>query len=230
MIKCVVIDDDRLFIRLMKHFLSEIGVVKLTGVYNDASEALAKINFQEVDLLFLNVEMPGMTGIDFLNSLVRIPPLILVSGKKVYAANAFEYNAIDYLHKPLTYERFLRSFSKARQFIETAGTSDRQYPKNIFIKHDKIHLRLCVDDIQLVRANDNDVTIVTSMRTYKAHLRLKDIYCILPQKEFMQVHRSFIVQLSKIDKVDGEVIEVNKRNIPVSRTYINELYERLKIK
>ncbi|MGZ3903517.1 MAG: LytR/AlgR family response regulator transcription factor [Bacteroidia bacterium] len=229
MIRCVVIDDDRLFTRLMRHFLAEISVVKLIGIYNDAAEALAKINFQEVDLLFLNVEMPGMSGMDFLNSLVTIPPLILVSGKKAYAANAFEYNAIDYLHKPLTHERFLRSVNKARKFLEAQHTSGA-HAKNIFIKHDKIHLRLCVDDIHLVRASDNDVTIVTAVKTYKAHLRLKDIYCILPQKDFMQVHRSFIVQLSKIDKVDGEVIEVNKRNIPVSRTYINELYERLNIK
>ncbi|MGZ3862235.1 MAG: LytR/AlgR family response regulator transcription factor [Bacteroidia bacterium] len=230
MIKCVVIDDDRLFTRLMEHFLTGMDDIILTGVYNDSSDALAKVNFSDTDLLFLNAEMPGITGVDFLNSLVTIPPLILVSGKKIYAADAFEYNAIDYLHKPLSHDRFLKAMNKARQVFEKAHIPPVSNPKNIFIKHDKVHLRLSVDDIQLVRANDNDISIVTAVKTYKTHLRLKDIYSILPRQDFMQVHRSFIVQLAKIDKVDGEVIEVNKRTVPVSRTYINELYERLRIK
>lgn len=230
MIRCIVIDDDRLFTRLVGHFVSNLDNAELTGSYNDPADALTKINFAEVDLLFLNVEMPGFNGLDFLNSLAIIPPLILISGKKIYAAEAFERNAIDYLHKPVSYERFLKAFNKAKQFLEGAATNTTLNPKNIFIKHDRMHLRLCVEDIHLVRANDNDVSIVTAMKTYKTHLRLKDVYSILPPTDFMQVHRSFIVQLAKIDKVDGEVIEVNKRTVPVSRTYINELYRRLRIK
>jgi two-component system LytT family response regulator len=174
--------------------------------------------------------MPGMTGFEFLKSLTIIPPTVLVSGKKTYGVDAFEYNAIDYLYKPVSHARFLKSVNKVKAHFEKIKPAETLNPKNIFIKHEGIHLRLLIDDIFMVRANDNDITIVANGKSYKTHLRLRDMYDMLPQIGFMQVHRSFIVQLSKIDKVDGEVIEINGRNIPVSRTYINELYKRLRIK
>ena len=230
LLKCAIIDDDSLFTKVIEHYLKEIDFIEVVGIYHDPAEALNKINFREVDFLYLDVEMPGMTGLEFLNSLSVIPPVILVSGKKNYGADAFEYNAIDYLHKPVSDARFLKSVSKVRAHFEKVKLIEIPGQQNIFIKHDRMHIRLSVDDIFIVRANDNDVTIVTNGRSYKTHLRLKDIYDMLPQNAFMQIHRSFIVQLAKIDKVDGEVIEINGRTLPVSRTYIKELYERLKIK
>lgn len=230
LIKCAIVDDDPLFTQIMEHYLEEMDFIEITGIYHDSKEALQKINFSEIDLLLLDVEMPGITGLEFLNSLTVIPALVLVSGKKNYGADAFEYNAIDYLCKPVSHARFLKCVNKIKAHFEKSRMPELPGQQNIFIKHDGIHLRLSVDDILIVRANDNDVTLITNGRTYKTHLRLKDINDMLPQNAFMQVHRSFIVQLSKIDKVDGEVIEVNSRTIPVSRTYIKELYERLKIK
>jgi two-component system LytT family response regulator len=230
LLKCAIIDDDPLFTQIIEHYLAGVDCIEVVGIYHNSTEALNKINFNELDLLYLDVEMPGMNGLEFLNSLTVIPPLILVSGKKTYGVDAFDYNAIDYLHKPISHARFLKSISKVKSHFEKSKITETLNQQNIFIKHDGIHIRLAVSDIFLVRANDNDVTVVTNGRSYKTHLRLKDIYDMLPQKDFMQVHRSFIVQLSKIDKVDGEVIEINSRTIPVSRTYINELYERLKIK
>jgi DNA-binding LytR/AlgR family response regulator len=230
LLKCAIIDDDPLFTRIIEHYLSGMDSIDVTGVYHNPAEALNKINFRDVDFLYLDVEMPGMTGLEFLTSLTVIPPVVLVSGKKTYGVDAFEFNAMDYLHKPVSHARFMKSVGKVKAHFEKSMAPANLGQKNIFIKHDGIHIRLSVDDILLVRANDNDVTIVTHGRSYKTHLRLKDIYDMLPQTDFMQVHRSFIVQLSKIDKVDGEVIEINSRTIPVSRTYIHELYERLKIK
>jgi len=230
MLKCAIIDDDPLFTKILEQYLSEVDNIEVVGTYDNPSTALNKINFHEIDFLYLDVEMPGMTGLEFLNSLSVVPPIVIVSGEKAYGADAFEYNAIDYLHKPISHARFLKSAGKVKAYFEKVKVADITGQQNIFIKHDGMHIRLAVDDIFTVRANDNDVTIATNGKSYKTHLRLKDIYDMLPQNDFMQVHRSFIVQLSKIDKVDGEVIEINSRTIPVSRTYINELYERLKIK
>ena|ERR1700740_3553914 len=229
-LKCAIIDDDSLFTQVIEHYLSTVDVIHLDGIYHDATEALNKINFNEIDFLFLDMEMPGMDGISFLNSLTVVPPIVVVSGKKTYGADAFEYNAIDYLHKPVSNARFLKSINKIKAHFEKTKAPQTSIQQNIFIKHEGIHLRLVVSDINIIRANDNDVTLVANGKSYKTHLRLKDIYEMLPQTEFMQVHRSFIVQLSKIDKVDGEVIEVSGRTIPVSRTYLSELYERLRIK
>jgi len=229
-LKCAIIDDDSLFTQVIEHYLSSVDVIHLDGIYHNGAEALNKINFNEIDFLFLDMEMPGMDGISFLNSLAVMPPIVIVSGKKTYGVDAFEYNAIDYLHKPISNARFLKSVNKIRAHFEKSKLPQTSIQQNIFIKHEGIHLRLVVNDIYIIRANDNDVTLVANGKSYKTHLRLKDIYEMLPQDEFMQVHRSFIVQLSKIDKVDGEVIEVNGRTIPVSRTYLSELYERLRIK
>jgi len=229
-LKCAIIDDDSLFTQIIEHYLESVDTIHLEGVYHDPTEALNKINFNEIDFLFLDMEMPGMSGISFLNSLPVVPPIIVVSGKKTYGADAFEYNALDYLHKPISNERFLKSINKIKAHFEKTKAPQTTIQQNIFIKHEGIHIRLAINDINVIRANDNDVTIVANGKSYKTHLRLKDIYEMLPQTEFMQVHRSFIVQLSKIDKVDGEVIEINSRTIPVSRTYLSELYERLRIK
>lgn len=229
-LKCAIIDDDALFTQVIEHYISNIDFVQLEGTYLSPNEALAKINFNEIDFLFLDMEMPGMNGITFLNSLAVVPPIVIVSGNKTYGVDAFEYNALDYLHKPISYERFLKSINKIKAFFEKAKAPETSLQKNIFIKHEGVHIRIAISDIHIIRANDNDVTVVANGKSYKTHLRLKDIYEMLPQSEFMQIHRSFIVQLSKIDKVDGEVIEINGRTIPVSRTYLNELYERLRIK
>ena len=229
-LKCAIIDDDQLFTKVIEHYLSTVDVIHLDGIYHNPAEALNKINFNETDFLFLDMEMPGIDGISFLNSLTVVPPIVVVSGKKTYGVDAFEYNAIDYLHKPISNARFLKSVNKIKSFFEKNKIPETSIQQNIFIKHEGVHIKLIVNDINIIRANDNDVTLVANGKSYKTHLRLKDIYEMLPQTEFMQVHRSFIVQLSKIDKVDGEVIEINGRTIPVSRTYLSELYERLRIK
>jgi two-component system, LytTR family, response regulator len=230
LLKCAIIDDDPIFTQVISHYLSGVDIIKLSGIYHSPTDALNQINFKEVDFLYLDVEMPEMNGLTFLNSLTIIPPIVIVSSKKKYGVEAFEFNALDYLHKPVSHARFLKSANKVKTYFEKVKVSEVSAQQNIFIKYDGVHLRLAVNDISIIRANDNDVTLFANGKSYKTHLRLKDIYDMLPQNEFMQVHRSFIVQLSKIDKVDGEVIEINTRTIPVSRTYLSELYERLNIK
>lgn len=230
MLTCAILDDDPLFTGILESYLSKVGTVTIKGIYHNSLEARSRINFDEIDFLFLDMEMPGMSGIEFLNSLTEVPALVIVSGKTTYGADAFENNAIDYLCKPVSFARFLKSVNKVQTHLEKAKVTDTTASKNIFVKHNGVHIRIPVSDISIVRAQDNDVNIIIGDKTYKVHLKLKDVYDMLPAKEFMQVHRSFIVQLSKIDKVDGEVIEINNRTIPVSRTYISELYDKLKIR
>lgn len=229
-LKCAIIDDDPFFTQLISHYLSHVESIECTGIYHTPFEALNKINFQEIDFLFLDIEMPEMNGLEFIESLTTLPPIVFVSAKKTYGVDAFDNNAIDYLYKPVSFARFLKCVNKIKMHFEHLKTNGSGKQQNIFIKHNGIHIRLAIEDIFMIRAHDNDVTLNTNIRSYKTHLRLKDIYDMLPLSDFMQVHRSFIVQLAKIDKVDGEIIEINGRTIPVSRTYLGELYERLKIK
>ena len=229
-LKCAIIDDDPFFIKVIEQYLLQTDGIECVASYTTPFDAFNKINFSEIDFLFLDIEMPEMNGLEFLTSLTSTVPVVFVSGKKTYGVEAFDNNAIDYLYKPISHARFIKCVNKIKVHFEQSKTNKASKSQNIFIKHNGIHIRLAIEDIFVIRAHDNDVTLNTNIRSYKTHLRLKDIFDMLPLNDFMQVHRSFIVQLAKIDKVDGEIIEINGRTIPVSRTYLGELYERLKIR
>jgi DNA-binding LytR/AlgR family response regulator len=230
LLRCAIIDDDRVFTDILTQYISKVDFIELQGVYPDAATASAGIDFNRVDFLFLDVEMPGINGIEFLESLTVTPPVIFVSRNKEYGADAFDHDSIDYLHKPVPYARFLKAINKAKRFFSghskniTGGDSAR-----IFVRHERMWIRIPVNDILYIKADNNDVVIKTHDKVYRTHSKLKDIYDQLPQERFFQVHRSYIVQLDKIEKVDGEVIEVNARTIPVSKTYLREMYRRLNI-
>ena len=230
LLKCAVIDDDKLFTKVLEHYIEKVDFLELAGVYHDANTAL-QINFGKIDFLFLDVELPGISGLEFLQSLTVRPPAIIVSQKKEYGADAFDNDSIDYLHKPVSLTRFLKATNKVRKYFEDAKKPEtRGKQASIFIRQDRIWIRIPVIDILYIKADNNDVLIKTYDKVYKTHNRMRDIISQLPEKDFVQVHRSYIVQLDKIDKVDGEIIEINSRTIPVSKTYLKEMYRRLNIR
>lgn len=229
LLRCVIIDDDSVFTNIIEHYISKIDFMELTHKYPDADSAAASLDFNKVDLLFLDIEMPGMSGIEFLNSLPVVPPVIIVSRKKDYGVEAFEHDSIDYLHKPVSFPRFAKAANKARNFFEHASRPERNNKDSLFVRQERMWIRIPMSEILYVKADDNDVIIKMPDKTYKTHAKLMDIYSQLPQKDFLQVHRSYIVQLQKIDKIDGEVIEISSRPIPVSKAHMKELQERLNI-
>lgn len=229
LLKCVIIDDDSVFEKIIEHYISKVDFMELTNKYSDAATALSSLDFNKVDLLFLDVEMPGMTGIEFLKSLPVAPPVIMVSQKKDYGVDAFDHDSIDYLHKPVSFSRFMKAANKARTFFEQSNKQDKSNKDNLFVRHERMWIRIPVSDILYIKADNNDVLIKAHDKTYKTHTKLTNIYSQLPKKDFLQVHRSYIVQIPKIDKLDGDFVEINSRAIPVSKTYIKQLHERLNI-
>lgn len=228
LLKCALIDDDPVFAEILKHYVSKIDFMELEVVYHDAQQALA-MDFSKVDALFLDVEIPELSGIELLNSLPAAPPVVLVSAKKEYGADAFDHDSIDYLHKPVSFARFLKAANKLKQHIEQVRKTNGQAKNNLFVRQEGLWVRINPYEILYIKANDNDVLIRTAEKTYKVHSKLKEIYEQLPQADFLQVHRSYIVQLGRIDKVDGEIIEIANKTIPVSKTYLKEMYEQLNI-
>jgi DNA-binding LytR/AlgR family response regulator len=229
LLRCVIIDDDTVFTKIVEHYISKIDFMELSNKYSDADSAASSIDFNKVDLLFLDIEMPGMSGIEFLNSLPIAPPVIIVSRKKDYGVDAFDHDSIDYLHKPVSFPRFLKAANKARKFFEQANRPERNNKDNLFVRQERMWIRIPINEILYIKADDNDVIIKVPDKTYKTHSKLTDIYQQLPQKDFLQVHRSYVVQLQKIDKIDGEIIEINARTIPVSKGHLKELRDRLNI-
>jgi DNA-binding LytR/AlgR family response regulator len=229
LIRCAIIDDDSIFTKILEHYISKIDFMEFVNTYSDADKAYSSLDFNNIDLLFLDIEMPNMTGIEFLNSLPVAPPVIIVSRKKEYGVEAFDHDSIDYLYKPVSFSRFEKAANKARKFFERINKPEKNNKDGLFIKQARIWIRIPINEILYIKADNNDIIIKSADKTYKANCKLINIYNQLPQKDFMQVHRSYIVQLQKIEKIDGEIIEINNRSIPVSKACIKELYQRLNI-
>lgn len=227
--KCAVIDDDNMIIEVVKNFIDKIDYVELVGIYPNPAEALNNLKVEELDFLILDVEMPELTGIEFIQSLAKVPPLILMSSKKEYGVDAFEHNAVDYLHKPFNFARFMKAIQKVKITLEEESAPAAQNDENIYVKKEGVWEKLITNDILYVKADNDAVIVYTADDSFKVNKSLKDFFDRLPQDRFMRIHRSYVVQFEKIDKLDGEVIAIGQKTFPVSKSYINELYDRLNL-
>lgn len=223
-LRCVLIDDDTISVELLKQYISKTDFLHISGVFHDSQSAINQMDLSATDIIFLDVEMPEMSGIEFLESFPQLPPVIITSQKKEYGADAFNYNVIDFLHKPYSFSRFLKAVNKAKEHFRYANPAETE---NLFIKVDRSWKKIPVIDIIRLRADNDYVLIYTASEKYKILSSLKNILDRLPKKKFMQIHRSHIVQLNKIDSLDGELVVINKRLLPVSKSFIKELHERL---
>ena len=229
LLRCVIIDDDKIFTKILERYIFKIDFMELSHTYSDAYSAAASLDLNNVDLLFRDIEMLGMSGIEFLKSLPVVPPVIIVSQKKEYGADVFDHDSIDYLHKPVSFPRFIKAAHKAQRFFEQTTKSLRNKKDSLFVRQEKMWVRILTRDILYIKADDNDVIIQVPDKTYKSHTKLTDIYSQLPQKDFLQVHRSYIVQLHKIDRINGDFIEINNATISVSKAHLKELRASLNI-
>ncbi|MCB9363821.1 MAG: response regulator transcription factor [Flavobacteriales bacterium] len=227
MIRCNIIDDDKVFTKILEHYISTVSYLSHQETYHDSSLAFNKININDTDLIFLDMEIPQMHGLDFLKALSNKPAIVFVSKSKTYGPEAFEYNAIDYLHKPISLNRFLNCANKIRSHFEMKMPTTEN--DSIFIRNEGVWLKISTENILYIKADNNHVIIKTDENKYRTNEKLKDIAEKLSKNDFMQIHRSYIVQLNKISRIDGEVLEINTKTLPISRTYLNKLYNRLNL-
>lgn len=228
-LRTVIVDDDNIFCDVMEHYISKVNWFDLAARYNSTEELFNSSQLKHIDLIFLDIEMPMMTGLEFLDTLSdKAPEVVIVSSKRKYGVDAFEYKVIDYLHKPFSFSRFMKTVTKVKNKFES---EDRAYlnEDHFFIRTDGIWIKMPYDEVSFIRGDNNQVIIKTKQDKITSPVRLKDIEERLPKSRFMRVHRSYIVQLNKISKVDGEVVVVDDKTVPISKTYIKELYDRLNI-
>ncbi len=232
MIRCIAIDDEPLALRQMKGYIDKTPYLQLIGEFTSALKAIEFIHENEVDLMFVDINMPDFTGIDLVKSLNTPPKVIFTTAYQGYAYEGFKVDAADYLVKPIGYADFLSSADKVRERYFTNNDTKETLSKNeqfLFIK----------SEYKLVRINFNDIKYIEGMRDYiRIHLEtqnpimslmgIKKILEYLPQDVFMRVHRSFIVNLNKITVVErGRIIFDNKTFIPVSDQYKNQFQDYL---
>ena len=222
-----VVDDDKAICALLESYVLETEFLILKGVFNSAIPAVGFLNREEVDLVFSDVEMPGMTGIEFVQSLQTKPLFIFISGREKYAIEAFECQVVDYLLKPFGYARFLKSALKAQEIFKSQyGHKDTQ---EIFVKVEERFIKLDVKTILWVEALGNYVVIQTLKDRYVIHTTMKGMEEKLPREAFIRVHRSFLVRIDRIEEMDEHVVVVQKKVIPVGRSYKKNLILTLNI-
>lgn len=230
---CIIIDDDEMSRRVVEEFISRTDFLSQTNSFPSAVEA---INFikqgAEVHLIFLDIEMPEMSGIDFLNTLTKPPQIIIISSKEKYAIQAFDYSVTDYLLKPITYARFFKAASKAYENFNR-GRSLADVDKEIFIKKNSSLVRIKYNDILWVEALENYVVINTTTEKFTIHFTMKSIENQLPVVRFKRVHRSFIVNVNRITSIEDNsvVIKMNegKKIIPIGKSYRDKLLSEINL-
>ena len=219
---CIIIDDDALSRRVVEEFVTRIDSLELKYSFENAVEAIKKSEIfnDEIDLIFLDIEMPEMDGIDFLNTLTNLPQVIIISSKEKYAINAFDYDVTDYLLKPINYSRFYKAVAKAKKIHETKG---KKKVDEIYVKKSSALIRLKFNDILWIEALENYVIIAVFNEKFTIHFTMKSIENQLPADLFKRIHRSFIVNASKIDRIEDNsvVIKCNDgpKSIPIGKAY-----------
>jgi DNA-binding LytR/AlgR family response regulator len=231
---CIIIDDDPLSRKLIEGFVEKTEFLNLVGSFESPLPAFSAFESGKViDLIFLDVEMPEMSGLEFINTLDSPPQIIIVSGQDKYALEAFEYDVVDYLLKPIALPRFYKSVNKALRNHQEQDTVTKE-PEEIFIKKKNSTLvRLKYKDILWVEALENYVIVSTFNDKFTIHFTMKAIENKLPLNMFKRIHRSYIVNIQKIDVIeDSNVIipiEHGTKVIPIGKSYRDNLMDDLNL-
>lgn len=222
----VIVEDLQPAADILRRYCQRSGIIEVHAHFLNAEAALEHLAARPADLLFLDIEMPGISGFEMLDRLQHAPQIILTTSKTEYAYDAFQYHVVDYLRKPFTYERFLQSVQKLRL---TPGEEAAAPPTDrIFIKVDGRLQKLEKDEILYIESMGDYVRFITPEKKYITHNTIKNIEARVQGMNFMKVHRSYIVNLSSVDDLrDGELI-VRGITIPVSKTHRTRVRERLK--
>ena len=229
--KCIIVDDNKMARMALKQLVLQVPGLELIAECNDASEALDSLNSTTVDLVLLDIEMPGMSGFDLIKKLGYNKPLIIfTTAKKDYAVEAFELNVVDYLVKPIALPRFRQAIEKAQETLESNKQEVKVEEQGfVFVKDNGVLKRITIDDILFLEAMGDYVKVHTPQKFHVVHATLKSIEEKLPSSKFIRVHRSYIVAINKIDFIQEGTISIGKTSIPVADTHKSNLTKRLNL-
>jgi DNA-binding LytR/AlgR family response regulator len=223
---CIIVEDNELAILSIKKCIERNGDIHIKKIFSSAEEASAYLTHDFCDLLFLDVEMGNMSGIDLLKQLINAPNIIIISAKPDYAAEAFNFDVADYIVKPLTYERFEKAILKVKTIQENLQASSKDF---FYLKQQQKMVQLFFKDVIYIEALADYVNIYTSTNRYTILSTMKAVENQFPKKDFMRVHRSFIVRLDKIREIEENTITVEGKLIPISRSNKEEFQKKINL-
>lgn len=227
---CIIVDDDTLVRLDLENKISQISFLNLIGSCSSAAEATHYIMSQQVDLMILDVMMPEMNGLQLMKALeAERPQVILVSSSKEFAAEAFDFDVTDFLVKPISNERFFRAMSRSRRLHEGRTGISSYDDHHVFIKVNTRLVKIDIRDILFVEAMADYVTVNTLKNKYTLHSTMKGMENALPKEYFFRAHNSYIIRLDRISEIDDNCIVLGQKLIPVSRSKVNGLMQKLKL-
>jgi len=233
-IRCLLIDDEPIAQDVIESYIDRIEILEVVGKCRSAIEAFTFLKEQSIDLIFLDIEMPQLTGFEFLKTLPNPPKVIITTAYREYAVDSYELNVLDYLLKPISFERFMKAIGKIAQAKEVNNWAEnstvRQEEPFIFVKEDRKLVRIYLQEITYLESQRDYVIIFTTSRQIKTRHTLQYFEELLPTQQFIRIHRSFIIAISKIQSVSDNRIEAGGTELMIGGNYKQAILERLNIK
>ena len=234
---CLAVDDEPPALEILKKYIHAVQHLELAGTCADAIEALTFLQNHPVDLLFLDIQMPQLLGTDLIRTLKKPPKVIFTTAFRKFAVEGFELDAVDYLLKPISFERFLKAVNKVMdtslQVIENGFTGNNKQNNLtgafISLRADRKNLKISLNDILYIESLKDYIKVITVNKTIITKQSISSIEEMLPKENFIRIHRSYIVSLNKIESYTNELIGIAKQELPISRMYKLEVSKLLKI-
>jgi DNA-binding LytR/AlgR family response regulator len=227
---CIIIEDEIPAQKILNNFLNKLPNVELVATFNAAIAANSFLKDQNVDLVFLDINLPDISGIDFIKTIKNPPAIIMTTAYPEYAVSSFELDTIvDYLVKPFSFDRFLKAINKAKDRIEMSEKPIQEQSEILFLNVDKTLHKITLNDILYIESDRNYITVVTTKQKLSYIESLKNWKEKLPDNQFIQTHKSYIINRKYVDKISGNEIYVNANRLPIGRTFKQELLKKLNI-
>jgi DNA-binding LytR/AlgR family response regulator len=229
--KCIIVDDEPLAIEIMESYVGKVEQLRLEGTFRNAVSAFTFLQQHQVDLIFLDIQMPKLSGIDFLKTLKNPPKVIFTTAFRDYALDGFELEVADYLLKPIPFDRFLKAVGKVlhQPVPQSSSTSAKTDPNDnyVYFKVDKKMIKVRMSEILFIESIKDYVKVKTSDKEIVTQQKISYLEESLPKENFLRIHRSFIVNREKIDAYSATDMEVGKFHIPIGRNYKNDVMRLL---
>ena len=226
-IKCLIIDDEPPAQTILKKYILQVDSLELSGTCCSAVEAISFLQKQPVDLLFLDIQMPGLLGTKFIRTMNNPPKVIFTTAYRKFAVEGFELNAVDYLLKPISFERFLMGVNKVLQLnLQSTNTNNQGIDSTqennhpfLYLRADRKMVKVLFDDILFIESLKDYLKIVTTNKSVVTRQSISSLEEMLPRHAFLRIHRSYIVAINKIDSFYGDTLEIGKNELPIGRLY-----------
>jgi DNA-binding LytR/AlgR family response regulator len=233
-LSCIIVDDESLALDLLEDNVAKVPFLKLEARCRNAFEALEYLQNQQVDLIFLDIQMPGITGVQFLEGLTQKPMVIFVTAYQQYALEGFNLDVIDYVLKPISFERFLKASNKALDYYKSQvepkiSSPDPNKIEYIFIHADYSLMKIMLEDIFYIEGLKDYIKIHVSTQKYPivCRMTMKSIEEKLPSNDFLRIHKSYIVSLKKVESIRNQKIKIGENHIPLSDNYSEQFYKTI---